>query len=532
MRRFLLTVVLASAHFAQAAVAITALGADAPASLDVQPLANGAAARPDVLVILTDQWNPRCLGFEGDEAARTPNLDRLAAEGIIFESNYTPCPVCMPARCGILSGLYPHNTNLWGNNSNYYLPPESAPMFRDIRAAGYTTAQIGKLHWTGGRAWQQRFQSLDEYYAALGLDFVDELPSPFSTPGATGPYVEHLRKIGRLDAYRRDMSQRVEQGQYLPRPSAVEPEDHNDSFVADRAIAFLESLPRDKPYCLAVSFFGPHPPFDAPGRYATLIDAASIELPPNAPDDFKYHDTTYDRAAQQAFRANYYGKIALIDDNIGRIIDVLKQRGTWQNTLVIFSSDHGEMLGAHGHLSKGRFYEESGRVPLVMRWPGRIPPARRTKALSQLFDIYPTVVEAISGKLSPGHFAVSLLPVATGAKPAVREVVFSEIGSKDSLRYMVRTPRYVWWVFDGREALYDLEQDPYQQQNLIESPEHQRVLDEIASRHLAYFRGTQVNLSAGTRPMLERLKERAGGKSKGLAERLYEQYKAADKEEN
>jgi arylsulfatase A-like enzyme len=273
-----------------------------------------------------------------------------------------------------------------------------------------------------------------------------------------------------------------------------------------------------------VSFPGPHPPLDAPGKYADLIPPESIELPPNVPDSFVYKGATHDRDSMRRLRANYYGKMALIDDNIGRIIGVLKRRGTWDETLVIFSSDHGEMMGAHGHMSKGRFFEESARVPLVMRWPGRIRPGMRTPALTQLFDIYPTIVEAIGGNLSPGHFAVSQLPVATGAKQSVRDAVFSEIG-KGPINFMVRTERYAWWIHQGEEALYDMEADPWQMHNLIDSPAHQVVIEEIRHRHLRYFMETQYNLSADYVARLARMKESVEGDEAEPQDRIYRMFR-------
>jgi arylsulfatase A-like enzyme len=483
--------------------------------------------RPDVLLVLTDQWNPRSLGYAGDRAVRTPNLDRLAEEGMAFEACYTACPVCMPSRCGLLSGLYPHNTHLWGNNSSYFLPPAQGTMFRDVQRAGYTTAQIGKLHWEGGTAWRQQFKSLADYYTALGLDTALDLPEPFATPQGKGPYQEHLRKIGRLDAYCRDMAARVEQGQYRAWPSVVDAEDYNDTFVAQAAIDFLQKQSPHKPFCLVVSFPGPHPPMDAPSRYATLIPPASIDLPPNVPEQMRYEGRTYDRAGLQEIRANYYGKMALIDDCLGRIATAIRDRGTWDKTLVIFTSDHGEMMGAHGHLSKGRFYEESARVPLVMRWPGHIASGRKTAALCQLFDIYPTIVEAIGGKVASGHFARSLLGVATGAEAEARDAVFAEIGHQQFLNYMVRTPRYAWWIHNGKQALYDMQADSYQLVNLIDSPAHHDVLAEIQRRHLEYFKTTQVNLSADYKPLLQRMSEQGGGKKNGLSQRLHEQFREA-----
>ena len=467
--------------------------------------------RPDVVFFFPDQWNPRCLGYESDPNVRTPNLDRLAREGIIFDNNYSCCPVCMPARCSLISGLYPHNHGLWMNSSNFYVPPHRAPMFRDIRSAGYTTAQIGKCHWRGGRDWKREFETVADYYEALGLDHCQEIATPFTTPrGSGGPYREHVKKLGLMEAYDRDMADRFEKGQYaVVRPSVMPPEHHNDSFVAQKSIEFIQQQPTDKPFALVVGFPGPHTPLDAPGRYATMYDPGSIELPVTVPDKMKSGGRIYTRDDIRERRANYFGKISLLDDCIGQVIDSLKERGNWGNTLVVFSADHGEMIGAHGKFSKSQFWEESVRVPLLMRWPGRIPPGRRTEALAQLMDIYPTIVEAIGGELSEGNFAKSLLPIATGRVEETRDAVFGEIGSAFPLRYMVRTPQHKWWVDRGGEHLYDLVNDPYETEDLVNSDSHRGVAAEIKERHYRYLMETQYNYAAGYIPLFQRVKQEA-----------------------
>jgi len=508
----------------------TSLTAAASAVTQAWQSAGAVAApgRPDVVVLFTDQWNPRCTGYAGNPDVRTPHLDQIAREGVVFDSVYSNCPVCMPARCSIISGLYPHNHGLWGNSTKFHMPPHMAPMFRDIRSAGYTTAQIGKLHWWGGRAWQREFKKMGQYFAALGLDHCDSIATPFSTPSSSkGPYRQHLIKLGLMDAYSRDIAKRLEEGQYVVRPSVVPPEHHNDSFVAQRAVSYIEKQPKGKPFCLFMSLPGPHTPLDAPGKYATMYDPQSMSLPANVPARMKLSGKKCSQDDVRRMRANYYGKISLLDDCFGQVVAALKRRGNWDNTLVVFSSDHGEMIGAHGRFSKGQFWEESVRVPLVMRWPGRIPAGQRTAALTSLFDIYPTIVEAVGGKLSPGHFAKSALPVATGKVASVRDAVFSEIGTKTPLNFMVRTERYKWWVDRKGEHLFDMAEDPLEQRDLIESPEHRQVVAGIKSRHHAYLRETQFNYAAGYKPMFQRQREAVADDKRSTSEALYERYKRA-----
>jgi arylsulfatase A-like enzyme len=162
-------------------------------------------------------------------------------------------------------------------------------------------------------------------------------------------------------------------------------------------------------------------------------------------------------------------------------------------------------MGSHGALTKGRFYEESGRVPLFIRWPGHVK-AGRTKALAQMFDIYPTIVEAIGGELSPGRFAKSLLPVATGKAASVRDLAISEIGTMPPLRMMARNARYKWWADEEREYLFDLENDPLELHNLAGEPAYRETLSHMREQMLTQLRSTQLNLSEGYIPKVQRLR--------------------------
>jgi arylsulfatase A-like enzyme len=470
------------------------------------------APKPDVLVVLTDQWSPRYLSWENPQV-RTPNLDRIAHEGMIFDACYTTSPVCMPARISLITGLYPHNGghSVWGNVTDYYVPPEAAPMFRDIQAAGYTTAQIGKLHWTSGPGFVQQFKSAENYFRALGLDFVLDVPGPVDSPKDRGPYAQYLQKLGLLESVGADLHRRYVEWEFEPRASLVKPEDYHDTFVTRSAVEFIQKQPKDKPMCLVVSLHSPHPPLDAPGEFATMFDPTKLTLPANVLESFKRERRDIDRMEVQRMLANYLGKIALVDDNVGRLVEAMKQRGTWDNALVCLTADHGEMMGAHGFLTKGRFYEESARVPLFVRWPGHVK-AGRTKAPAQMFDVYPTIVEAIGGKLSPGRFAKSLLPVATGEKASVRDLAISEIGKDAPLNMMARDERYKWFAEGEREYLFDLKNDPLEMHDLAGEAEHRETLSRMRERMLTQLRSTQLNLSEAYVPKVQRMRIEDGAK--------------------
>jgi arylsulfatase A-like enzyme len=469
-----------------------------------------AADKPDVLIILTDQWSPRYVSWDNPQV-RTPNLDRIAKDGMIFDSCYTTSPVCMPARVSLLTGLYPHNAghSLWGNATAYYASPDSAPMFRDMKAAGYTTAQIGKTHWVGGASWKHAYQNMGEYFKALGLDHVLDSSGPADSDRDNSPYAQHLRKLGLLEPVAADLKKRYLEWEFEPRASLVKTEDYHDSFVTGEAVDYIRNHSKDKPLCLVVSLHSPHPPLDAPGEFATMYDPEMLTLPANVPDKYLREGHVLDHMETKRMLANYLGKISLADHCIGRVVAAMQARGTWDTAFVAFTADHGEMMGSHGALTKGRFYEESARVPLVVRWPGKVK-AGRTKALAQMMDVYPTAAEAAGAEVSPGRFAESQLPVAKGERGSVRALAVSEIGNAAPLRIMARDERYKYWVDEEQEFLFNLDDDPLEMNNLASSPQHKDALNALREKLLTHLRSTQVNYAEGYRSKVQRMREAEG----------------------
>jgi len=468
--------------------------------------------QPDILILMTDQHNPYCLGCAGDALIWTPNIDALAAEGGFFNHAYTVCPVCMPARCSAVSGLYPHNHGFWMNFTEPPFPVERITFFRDLRAAGYRTAHVGKSHWFTP-SFGQHYRAFDAYYEAIGLDHWVEIPGPYMTPFHPSAYSDHLRERGMLDEYIRSMANDMAQGQHeAVYTSVAPPEDHNDGMVGREAIAFIEGCAADEPFVLHASFPGPHTPLDAPGAYADMYNPADIILPANVPEG------EYDAARKR--RANYYGKISHIDHWVGRIVEAIRKRGTWENTLVVFFADHGDYMGAHGRYGKCGFEDESARVPLILRWPGHVPAGARVDALADILDVYPTLVGAAGGSVSPHRFGQNLLPAATCRVDQVHDAVFSEIGTK-APAYMVRTPRYKWFTSgpSHRAFLYDMENDPKETENLAALLEHKATVSAIRDQLRTFLMDTQVNFASTYRQLFRRVG--VDPKAPGMADRLY-----------
>jgi choline-sulfatase len=342
---------------------------------------------------------------------------------------------------------------------------------------------------------------------------VVDVSGPPDSPNDRGPYGRYLRERDLLNGVAADLHERYVTWEFEPRASVVPPEHYHDTFVANSAIAYIDGRPKDRPMFLVVSFHSPHPPLDAPGKYATMYEPQSLELPANVPDSAVREKRNLDAAEIRRMLANYLGKISLVDDLVGRIVEAMLRRGSWNETLVIFTADHGEMMGSHGAFTKGRFYEESVRVPLVVRLPGAVR-IGRTKALAESMDVYPTILEAIGGKVTPGRFARSLWPVATGRTNAVRDVVLSEIGKSAPLDIMIRDRRHKWWAQADEEYLFDLEQDPLEMTNLANSVEYRAIADRMRSELLTCLRNTQVNLAEGAKSKVQRLREAEAAKKK------------------
>jgi arylsulfatase A-like enzyme len=452
--------------------------------------------RPDILILMTDQHRADCLGCAGHPQLRTPNLDRLAREGARFTQATTVSPLCMPARASFATGLYPHDHGMWRNNGA--LDPNRENLFQLLQKGGYFTAAVGKAHYYEHEPGTD-LRDREDFMHALGFSYVHETAGQVASLRTASHLTDEWRRRGLWDALQADYADRTKDEDQVVRPSVLPVDDFLDSYIGRKAVDFVDAYEDARPLCLFVGFAGPHNPWDAPGPYASMYESADTPAPipipplpaglpayvePRAP--FR-HGPTLSPARIAEIRANYYGKITLIDDRVGRLLEAFERKGRLRNALVVFTADHGEMLGDHGRLRKGLFYESSLRIPLLMRWPGMIPAGLVSDALVENIDVFPTLLEAAGVAAKAWHAGRSLWPVLRGTSPTLRRNQLCESG-RSLKHFMLRTPEYKLAV-DARERpylLFHLADDPDEQRNRVGDAAaaalEQRLREELQRR--------------------------------------------------
>lgn len=476
-------------------------------------------SRPNILLIMPDQLRGDSLGCTSNGLVSTPNIDRIASEGALFRNAYSQSPLCQPARASFLTGRYPHQHGCVVNERTFP-SPEHPNILRSISDSGYRTACVGKVHVGVVPKGTSRLPFLQGY----GFDEMDEAFGKMAYLRANNRYTDLLQEAGVLEAFRRDLLERLAKAAtdnagdffaslnvdgidakdpWYAAPAPVPEELFIDNYVGDLAVDWLRRYDSDDPFFLWVGFCGPHDPHDAPQRYADpyleagdALPVGSLTPPENTPseryngllDYFRKYSGTGRMTEDDVrrLRAFYYGGITLIDDRIGDILAVLEERGMLDNTLIVFTSDHGDVLGDHQLLAKVVMYEGSVRVPLIVRPPGGAA-ATVVDAPVELGDAGATMVEAAGADPVRGSEAVSLLGAARdGAPDAFHEAIYSEVMAFSG----VITDRYKYVVERDTGtpcALFDLAEDPAEDVNLAASPDHEPLRRQLHEERLAPF---------------------------------------------
>lgn len=451
------------------------------------------STRPNILWYCTDQQRFDTIGALGNEQVDTPNIDKLVQSGVAFTHAYCQSPICTPSRSSFLTGLYParvHNTRN-GNDTFPGFPPLITKLVSD---AGYRCGNIGKFHLTSsGHRTEPR---LDD-----GMTYWQFSHAPRDDWESGHHYADWVRdQGGDLDAMRNS-------------PERVDPAMHQTRWATECAIEFTASENKsdmqnnDQPWMLCVNIYDPHPPFIPPKFYADQFDAEQMPGPYFQPKDLEQQarlaaidfqgdpKTPIGHDAKQ-MQAYYYAMIKQIDDQFQRIIEHLRDTNQLDNTIIIFTSDHGESLGDHGLLEKGcRFYEGLVRVPLIFSYPGTFLQNVARDALVELLDLTATIVE-LAGLEQPDYMqGRTLIPLLTNpdAKDNHREFVRSEYfdaldplftGGNGAFATMYRDRQFKLSVYHGHGLgeLYDLENDPWEFNDLWNNPEYTTVKAELMAK--------------------------------------------------
>lgn len=430
------------------------------------------ASKPNILIIMVDQLSALFLRAYGHKVVKTPTLDRLAEEGVVFEQAYSPSPLCAPARAVFMSGLLPSLTGVFDNAAEF---PSGVPTFvHYLRLEGYRTCLSGKMHFVGP----------DQLHGFEERLTTDIYPADFGwTP-------DWRLKQERIDWWYHNMTS-VKQAGIAEITNQLEFDDEV-AFNAARRIYDHARYERDQPLCLVVSFSHPHDPFVARRQFWELYRDDEIDMPatgPIPPENLDPHSRRlYEVSAMADYditeddirssRHGYYASLSYLDDKISGLLATLKACGLAEDTVVLFTADHGEFLGERGLWYKMSFLEPSARVPLIVHSPSRFK-GRRVAAPASLSDILPTVADiarpGLSSELVWPVSGRSLVPHLDGSRDDAEGTVYGEYLAEGVVApmFMIRRGRWKYICCEtDPDLLFDLEQDPQELTNLAEAPEH------------------------------------------------------------
>ncbi|MEN9636783.1 MAG: hypothetical protein RL077_5187 [Verrucomicrobiota bacterium] len=429
-----------------------------------------AADRPNIILLLPDQMRASAMGVAGNPDVQSPNIDRLAREGIRFKRTYANVPVCCPARAILLTGTYPHVNGMMANDLR--LRESEITIAETLRGAGYRTGFVGKWHLDGG---------------PRNPGFVPPGPrrQGFEFWAAYECHHQHF-----LPWYFRDTAEMILIEKFEPEAST------------DFAIEFIQAQTKDRPFFLMMQMGPPHDPYGAPDEYMRRYDPGKITPPISWQPDSEVRSAsealppkyrrpgmptaTYVKTGGREEIAAYYAAITAIDDQVGRLIKILKATGHDENTIVLFTSDHGDMLGSHGMRRKRKPHEESAGVPGLIRWPAKIPAGQVVDTLFSHVDMPATLLGLAGVPVPPAMQGTDLSRVALGQSTAGPAAVLLQIfvpfrpdGITTPWRGLI-TERYTYARFENAPwVLFDNHRDPAQMTNLATDPAHAHLRQDL-----------------------------------------------------
>lgn len=461
-----------------------------------------AAPKPNIILIMTDQQRGDCIGAMGNPYIHTPHLDSLAGDGLLFTNAYTSVPSSTPARSVLLTGMAPWHNGMVGYGTvarsyKYEMP-------RMLDEAGYKTFAIGKLHYAPQRNLHGYSGALlDESGRVHTPDFESDYrkwfreEAPGMNPDTTGiGWNDHTGKV------------------YL-----LQERLHPTAWTGDQAVDYIKNYDESRPLFLKVSFARPHSPYDPPQRFYDMYKDGEVPAPyksdwsrafadrPNVPDA-SFGDFGVEHALDS--RRYYYGAVTFIDEKIGEIIQALKDKGMYDNSLIVFISDHGDMLGDHNHWRKTYPYEGSSHIPFIMKLPHGFRSVygagSKMGQVVELRDVLPTFLEAAGVKVPEDMDGRSLLTLCANKDARWRDYIDMEHAEyKDYKNWVALTDgcmKYIWFSSTGEEQLFNISEDKSESLNLADDENYrsalelwrQRMVNHLSERGEPYVKDGKLGL--------------------------------------
>ncbi len=444
--------------------------------------------RPNVLILYTDQQRWDTIAYGGNPYIHTPNLDRLAQEGALMGNAFCNNPVCMPSRQSMLSGRYP--STLGCTTNGIEMPEEVWTLPKILKSYGYHTANIGKLHFKNHSNRDHR-----DPHPRYGFDHLVLSDEPGCYDDAYIKWVEahapdqvDACRVSTPPAWQCKPLEKEPRRTHEPYVFACPEDLTHTAFVAEETLAYLKQRPPERPFFAIAGFYAPHAPLNPPPRFVEMYDPRDMPLPyqDEPPDNVPWQPMQLSNDRWRKTKAYYYALISHVDDQIGRILRYLDASGLRDETLIIFTSDHGEHLGDHGIVGKGPpGLDSCAHVPLLISYPEGIEPEQQFDALIEAVDIAPTILDFCGVQSPPFFQGRSFQALLKGKGYEPRSSAYIEFKDPFCKSWKtIRTHAYKYCVFsdvmgasDPDELLYDLREDPYEQRNVVNDPAYREALD-------------------------------------------------------
>ena len=441
----------------------------------------------NVLFIISDDLSPRALACYGNTQCKTPNIDKLAKAGVRFTNTYCQYPVCGASRASFMSGLYPHQTGILGNGHSEAFTTKMGSRFtmsQNFKEQGYYAARVGKIYHmrvpgdiTAGVSGPDHKASWTEFFNIQGNEW--------HSKGDAKALCNTKLKIDKSKHYNLGF------GTAFYEVKTAGPETQPDYKAATKAIELMETY-KDSPFFIAVGLVRPHVPLVAPKKYFDMYPPESLnvaeviendlnDIPKAGQSKTSKGYGIVEKIKQQQVLSAYYASVTFMDDQVGRMVKALEEKGLRDNTIIVFTSDHGWHLGEHTFWQKMNLHEESAQVPLIISAPGKKPQV--SSSMTELLDLYPTLSNLCNLKTPKHVMGKDLSPVLNSADADVRDAAFCVV-RKDSFLLRSKNWAFMQYGKNGEKGfeLYNMQKDPKQYVNLAKKPEYKPIIEEFRKR--------------------------------------------------